>query len=503
MTNLGVVRCVFTFLNLSWALFAGAAQAQDWQVATPESQGMDSERLAEAVQYLMDHEPSLHSLHVIRNGYLVADVYFHPFQATTKHDIASITKSVLATVLGIAVDRSLIADVNQPILELFPGQAAIDLNPRKRAITIEHLLTMRSGLAWGESGDVVSLFQMMQSPDWVRFVLDRPVSHEPGTKFRYNSGGAHLLSAAVHRATGMTAGEFARQHLFEPLGIVDVDWPTDPWGRDNTGWGNIRMRPLDLAKIGFLYLNGGSWHDRRVLSQDWINAATRQLNAEGLRGYGYLWWLRAGTVCALGRGGQNLFLFPAESMVVVMSGGGSYNEDDRLRFVTDHLLAAIRMPGGSLPDNPGGLERLRNVTERAARFEAEPVQATPLPDLAERISGVSFTLEPNQFGILELTLTFAGVSGASLKLALALDSDRDPEYRIGLDGVPRLAEGRFGIPAASVGAWESEDVFLANIDEIGNINKFRIAAAFEGSRVTLRINEQTGLGSVTVRGTRR
>lgn len=501
MPGFSTTCCVIALLGC--VLCTGSPSGQDWKVSTPEQQGMDSRRLAEAVEHLIDHEPDVHSLLVVRNGYLVTDVYFHPFAPNTKHDIASVTKSIMSTVVGIAVDRAYIQDVRQPVLEIFQGREVAHADARKQALVVEDLLTMRSGLNWGANGDQTTVFQMMQSPDWVQFVLDRPMSHEAGTRFGYNSGGVHLLSAIVHQTTGMTAQEFARQHLFGPLGITDFDWPTDPWGRDNIGWGNIRMRPHDLAKIGYLYLSGGVWDGARILSPAWIDAATaRSVDLGNGDGYGYLWWLQSGTLCALGRGGQNIFVLPDDKMIVVFTGGGSYSSADRLQFISDYIVAAIRDPMGELPPDDEGTRRLQAAIQRAAsaHFEPRPVQ---LPDLARQVSGTRFALAPNQFGIIDFTLSFENEAEASLRLGLALDTDRNPTMRIGLDGVPRESVGRFGIPAAATGHWESENSFAIDLDEIGNINKFMITATFEGDAMTLNIRERTGLGEATIRGSAR
>jgi CubicO group peptidase (beta-lactamase class C family) len=460
---------------------------------------MDSRRLAQAVEYLIDHEPDVHSLHVVRGGYLVTDVYFHPYEPNTKHDIASVTKSIMSTIVGIAIDGGYIRDVRQSVLEIFPEREVANVDARKQALTIEDLLTMSAGFSWGQNGDQTSLFQMMQSPDWVQFVLDLPMSHKPGERFEYNSGGVHLLSAIVHESTGMTVGEFARRHLFEPLGVNDIDWPTDPWGRDNIGWGNVRMRPHDMLKVGYLYLNGGRWKGERVLSERWVDAATSQSVALDGDGYGYLWWIESGTLSALGRGGQNIFVLPDENMVVVFTGGGSYSSADRVKFVDDHVVAALSNPDGPNPPDDQGTQLLETAIQRATstHFERQQVQ---LPATAREVSGTRYALQPNQFGIIDFVLKFDSETEATLEFTLALDTDRAPVFRIGLDGVPRQSEGRFGIPAAATGRWEAENSFAIALDEIGNINKFRITATFDGDAVTLTLRERTGLGGATIRG---
>jgi CubicO group peptidase (beta-lactamase class C family) len=227
---------------------------QGWRASTPEQQGLNSNKLAEAVDFVMREKIRAHSLLVIRNGFIVTDAYFYPFVPNTRHDVASVTKSVTSTLVGLAIDKGLIKDVSQPVLGLLPDRIPANLDDRKKAMTLQHLLTMQSGLQCINSPTEVTLFQMMESPDWIKFMFDLPMTDSPGTRFAYSSGAVHLLSAIIRKTSGMKAFEFARRSLFEPLGITDVIWPTDPRGEDNHGWGDLQLRPHDMAKIGYLFL---------------------------------------------------------------------------------------------------------------------------------------------------------------------------------------------------------------------------------------------------------
>ena len=162
--------------------------------------------------------------------------------------MASVTKSITSTLVALAIDKGLIKDVSQPVLGLFADRKASNLDDRKRAMTLDHLLMMEAGLQCVNSPTEVTLFQMLGNPDWIQFMLDLPMTDAPGARFAYNSGAVHLLSAIVRKTSGMKALEFARRSLFEPLGISDVIWPTDPRGEDNNGWGDLQLRPRQRAK---------------------------------------------------------------------------------------------------------------------------------------------------------------------------------------------------------------------------------------------------------------
>ncbi|MEW6744422.1 MAG: serine hydrolase [Planctomycetota bacterium] len=465
-----------------------------WPTCAPEAKGIDSERLADAVQFTIDNDTRLHSLLLVRNGWLVLDAYFHPFSAGSLHDIASVTKSLTATVVGVALRRGDIEEVGENMVDYFADRQIAHMDTDKEAITIEDLLRMRSGLSCVTEPTEVTLFEMMNQPDWVQFILDQPMADAPGSRFVYNSGAVHVLSAVVTEATGQCAHDYACEHLFKPLGIEELIWPKGPQGH-STGWGCVRMKPHDVAKIGYLYLKGGVWEGERILPEGWVAQATQLTRSTT---YGYLWWLHPhGVYAASGRGGQGIIVIPSSNIIIVYTAGGARRVNDVINL---HLLRAV-VSEQPLPANPAGVARLDAVVRRAA--EAPPAVAqspTPLPGTAPRISGRVIRCEANLFRIQSLTLTFEHPGEGVLHLDMGLDTDRAPEYRIGLDGVRRIAPGRFNLPAAGIGSWTSDSTFVAEIDEVGNINQFRFTMTFEEDRVTTRLEEFTGLGGFTIRG---
>lgn len=205
---------------------------EGWPTSTPEEQGMDSELLAEMLATIQEENYGIDSVSVTRNGYMVADAPVHPFEAGSKHIIFSCTKSVVSALIGIAIDKGYIESVDQPVPGIFPKRTAANLDAAKEAMTLEHVLTMATGLECRDSYLYRwrGLRQMEQSEDWVQFMLDLPMAEAPGSRFEYCNGASFLLSAIIQQTTGMTALAFAEEHLFGPLGITDVEWSANPQG---------------------------------------------------------------------------------------------------------------------------------------------------------------------------------------------------------------------------------------------------------------------------------
>lgn len=336
-----------------------------WRTSTPEEQGIDSEQLIAMLQESQERSYALDSIMVVRNGHIVMDVYVFPFKEVSRHIIHSCAKSVLSILIGIAIDRGEIEGVDQPVLDYFPELDVAHLDADKRAMTIEDLLTMRSGLNCQDSYLYrwVGLDDMRRSDNWAKYVLDLPMREAPGTRFEYCNGASHLLSTILYRATGMTALDYARQHLFGPLGIRDVYWPASPEGI-TFGWGQLSMRTHDMAKIGYLYLYEGKWEGQRIVSSSWVQASTRSHTPATLYdGYGYQWWVEAdGIYMAMGYAGQHIMVVPDKEMIVVIT--GTFHED---RFdVPERLLRRYILPAAAspkpLPENPDAVKRLREMS---------------------------------------------------------------------------------------------------------------------------------------------
>jgi CubicO group peptidase (beta-lactamase class C family) len=347
---------------------------QSWQTSTPEAQGIPSELLLEMLQHIKLNEYNLQSVSIVRNGYLVLDAYLHPFQDGQKHQLHSITKSVVSALIGIAIDKGYLKNVNQKIAELFPHKKIAHLDAQKRSVTLQDLLIMGSGFDCRDASENywAGTIAMKKSNNWTQYTLNLPMAQPPGEYFHYCNGVSHLLSAIIQESTGMMTMAFARKHLFDPLGIKDIGWEVSPEGTNN-GYAGLQLKPRDMAKIGLLYLNGGKWENKQIISTQWIEASTRPYLDGKWAGedYGYQWWVNpAGFFSAIGMYGQAIYVVPEKNLVVVFT--GDIRDKDMYisgTLLKEHIVPAMRSTE-SLPPNPDTKSQLDNlVAELAAAPE--------------------------------------------------------------------------------------------------------------------------------------
>jgi CubicO group peptidase (beta-lactamase class C family) len=483
------------------ATIPGPAAATEWRSSTPEEHGVDSALLADALIAIRDQIPYIHSVTVVQDGSLVLDAYFYPYDGSSPHDVASVTKSITTTLVGIAVDQGLLS-LDDSVLSFFADREIANRDERKERITVGDLAAMTSGLACEAEPDEPTLAAMEASPDYVQFALDLPMAAEPGTTFAYCSPGTHLLSAILTQATGVTEFEFAQRELFGPLGFGTVYWPEDPQGFSH-GWGDAVVHPRDLAKLGQLFLDGGRWNGKRIVSRAWVTeAVTSHASFGGGTGYGLGWWIEhdptpgGGEFGALGRGGQFVTVTVALDLVVVLTGGaGDFDDSD----VTALIGPTIVDPTSPLPANPGAVARLAATLE-ALQTPPEP-QPVALPDTATTVSGARYLFEPgNVVGVESLRLTFDESAEADLTVTFAngMDPFAGP---VGLDGVLRTSPGEWDLPVGMRGAWTDPQTFVLERDEIANNGALLVTAHFEGDQVVVEVRERTVEGAVSVTGT--
>jgi CubicO group peptidase (beta-lactamase class C family) len=316
------------------ALVAGCAGGplgrREWLAASPEAQHLDAAPLRGLVSRMAQGAyGEMTSLLVVRHGRLVVERYFRGAGPGDPQPLQSVTKSITSLLVGIASDRGHWPGLDAPVATLFPEYADLFADTAKQAITLEHVLTMTTGLAWLERAP--PLPYAGERADWLRVVLRQPLTDRPGARFNYSSGAVMVLSAALQRAERMRAAAFAERALFGPLGFGAHEWPVTEDGLTPTA-GGLALRPRDLAKIGQLLLDGGTIRGRRIVSEAWLRRSTAPLvpAPEGSR-YGYLWWclptglpagaaILDGTVYAAGAGDQYLFVVPRADLVVVVTG---------------------------------------------------------------------------------------------------------------------------------------------------------------------------------------
>jgi CubicO group peptidase (beta-lactamase class C family) len=328
-----------------------------WRECAPGEVGMDPVKLKELneeIRLLLDLHVEIENLLIVKDGYIVAEQYYSDsYGMNDRHRIYSCTKSITSSLLGIASGMGLLGELDQGMLGFFPELEIDNLSARKERVTLEHLLTMSAGLEWYEleylyTDERNTYRQWDESGGNIQFVLDRPMVAEPGEEYSYNTGISHVLSGIVQKVTGTRADSFAMQHLFAPLGITAFDWPVDDNGVA-TGGSGIRLRPRDMARFGYLYLQNGSWDGEQIVPADWVQASQQKHIARKYipdNFYGYQFWVSDyGAYSAVGYGGQWITIVPEHDLVVVWNNhfteGDNFQWSTPERLLTTYILPAI------------------------------------------------------------------------------------------------------------------------------------------------------------------
>jgi CubicO group peptidase (beta-lactamase class C family) len=415
----------------------------------------------------------------------VLDAYFFPFDDYETHDLASVTKSVVSSLVGIAQGEHKLGPESQLVFTLLPAETLPDA--RKAQITLGNLLSMTSGLDCGAPPGVNLLLEMEESADWVGFTLNLPQRFEPGSHFEYCAGNLHVVSAALTRATGESALDLARRELFAPLGIDDAVWPSDPYG-NSRGFADLELQPRDAAKLGYLWLHHGRWQGREVVPEDYLaDALSPHATVEPGIEYGYAMWLYPSHVPydfeANGRGGQRITVVPGENLVTVVTAGGA-----NANFVAPLIAAAVRA-NYAIVANPAGEARLAAALHEAARPPVA-IATSPTPQWAQTIAGRIYRISQNPLQLSTLEFWFDTPDGAVALFGFA--DGRVDEYVIGLDGVARLSDdSASGHRVALSGRWRA-GAFDIDYDEVARIDDYHLHIVPAANGLSIHLAERTG-----------
>jgi CubicO group peptidase (beta-lactamase class C family) len=308
-----------------------------WEVSSLRDVGADVDAIEEVSGLIRDIDSyeNVLSMAVVKDGKLVHEEYSPYCQRNTLHWMASITKTVTSTLIGIAIDKGFIEGVDAKLYELLPQFAEHFKDPEKKKIALKHIMTMTSGLMWNEqvsyNNPENSEWQMVESEDWMNYVVSRPMRSEPGTIFYYNTGGIHLLSAVIKKVSGLYAHQFAEKYLLHSMGIYAYQWNKDPMGYPCTGGtdGGIGLRTRDIAKFGWLFLKDGKWKGKQIISEKWVKEApVTHVTTKGRgRSYAFNWMTgnrtingkRFGYIASFGYGGQTLYIVPEYDLIIVFT----------------------------------------------------------------------------------------------------------------------------------------------------------------------------------------
>ncbi len=324
-----------------------------WRTARPEDHGIDPGKLAEADTEIFTNLPDVYSLLVIRHGYLVFERYYAGSDAAVNFGLRSATKSFASAMIGIALRDGALESVDQTVAYLLPEFFTQVDDARKKDITVRHLLQMTSGFAWDEANAYLPL---TPGEPIGQTIVDLPLDAAPGEKFNYSSIASQLLSIVFTKVTGKTMWDVAARELFAPIGIPNTHWPADSDG-NSQAYSGLVMPARELAKFGFLYLNGGAWDGKQIIPADYARASVSRAGAVpvpdgGL--YGYLWWLVKDrgheAFMAAGYGGQYVYVAPDLDLLVVMTGNPQVAQDAQQAsryIIRDFIVPAADASAGA------------------------------------------------------------------------------------------------------------------------------------------------------------
>jgi len=311
---------------------------------------LDTSLLKEMMQKIINGAyANVHSILIIKDGRLVFEQYFYQYTKDSVQEMRSATKSFFSALTGIAIDKGLIKSKNETVLSFFPEYALNNMSDAKKRITIENLLSQQTGLDCDISDPKSegNETKMDYSNDWVKFTLDLPMIDTPGGHGRYCSGNPVTLGRIVEKASNMPLQQFAAKNLFEPLGFTNYNWYFKPDQSNAENYCQVYLTPREMSKFGLLYLNGGNWYGKQLLSSDFVKQSFEKHSIIQGVDYGYLWWLkyldadgvRYHTSAAQGNGGQRIYILKEQNMVAVIT-GGNYNS----QAPSDELMKKFILP---------------------------------------------------------------------------------------------------------------------------------------------------------------
>jgi CubicO group peptidase (beta-lactamase class C family) len=449
--------------------------------SSPEQQGMSSLVLDSMMLFIKNTNQNIHHITIIRNDQTVLDADIYPYSSQYLHDLASVTKSFTSLLIGIAIDKGFIKDENEPVLKFFTEIRST--NQLLGSLTIKDLVTMRSGFDCSAEDGEKALSNMRKTSDWVTFIFNLPMTSSPGEKFSYCSCNFYLLAEIIYRTTRLTPHEFATKYLFNPLQIENTKWLANYKGM-NHGWGDLFLHPADMAKIGQMVLQKGTWQGNQIVSELWIKKSLQTLSElPDDKGYGYGWWTndRVGYYEAAGRGRQTISVIPSKNMVVTMLGG----EFDA-GAIGKYILGSIKADK-PLQINPDDYNKLKNTINKIASapvFKSEKINEAVIKKLNKRtiifeknisaIDSLQFDFMSKQKG----TVVFYK-NGLREKYPFAVSTNA---YALSFDPALRL-------PVALQVSYKEDEEFILHFNQLCRINNFYFHFVIKDNDVTTMMEE--------------
>ena len=377
-----------------------------WRTSSPEKQGMSSQKLLkliefgntdEFIKYTGNKFDEIDSILIIRNGYVIVDANYYPYSPDKPHHVFSETKSIISILIGIAIDKGYIKDVNQSVIDFFPDLKIKNMSENKKALTVKDLLSMQGGFK--ETFSLSEAYKFGTSKSWLQFALDSPMYTKPGTEFYYCNTNTYLLSAIIQKTTGQTTVEFADKYLFKPLGITNYKCYSSP---ENIflGFKGLDITPYDLAKIGYMYLHDGRWKNQQIVSRNWIDASTTfKTNTKNpsFGAYGYQWWLDPKypeLFIAYGASGQLMFINRKLNIIVVIT--GSIAMDTKPYALYKEFIIPSIISDKAIASDKTNYDKLIKTEQQIQSSRKFRNETNTVPKIMDKIVGKSYGIIDNK-----------------------------------------------------------------------------------------------------------
>jgi CubicO group peptidase (beta-lactamase class C family) len=462
--------------------------------SAPEEQGVSSPAVLRFVEKADATIDGMHSFMLVRHGRVVAEGWWSPYDAETRHQLYSLSKSFTSTAVGLAAAEGKLS-VDDPVLKFFPEDAPKDPSDNLKSMRVSDLLRMSTGHQVEPS--------RLNDQVWTKNFLSQSVPFKPGTHFLYNTSATYMLSAIVQKVTGATVLDYLGPKLFEPLRIDDPTWGASPQGVSLGGYG-LSVRTEDIAKFGQLYLQKGKWNGKQLVPEAWIAAATARQTSNGSnpksdwdQGYGYQFWrCRHGAYRGDGAFGQYCVVLPEQDAVIAITSGVK-NMQAVLDLVWDELLPAFKSE--TLPPDDAARAKL---AEKLKSLTLHPQDGAVKPGSSVQALGKTYKFPANDRKLEAVALERSGdgpttlvirTNGVDRRVACAPGSWT--KGRIALGGGDRLSSGDpVEQPVAASGAWTADDVFTTKLVFVETPFLATLHFKFDGGQVHLTSESNVGFG---------
>jgi CubicO group peptidase (beta-lactamase class C family) len=454
---------------------------------SPETQGISSKAIQDFLKAINASGINWHSFMLLRHGNVVAEGWWKPFDAAYKHTLYSLSKSFTSTAIGLLVKDGKLR-VDDPVISFFPDELPADISDNLKQMKVKHLLTMNTG----HGDDTMPKLRDAKDKTWTKVFLEQPVTFEPGSHFLYNTGATYMLGAIVYKVSGQTLEEFLKPRLFQPLGIEGYDWETSPQGLNTAGYG-LRVKTEDIAKFGQLYLQKGKWNGTNILTDEWVDEATRYQtksqdgNGDWAQGYGYQFWrCKPGFYRGDGAFGQFCIVMPEQDAVLAIT-SESWDMQKSMTTVWENLLPA--MQAVSLPENQTEFAALKKDLNNLVLPVAK---SAVIPSLFSKYNGKKFKLDTNEYGAVEMQFKFSKdgcimtTKTAKGETSIQFGWEKWLTNKSTMD-YPFPVAGRLHVPSkiAATAAWINDNTLQLNARFVEAIHGDKITCTFDGNKLSV------------------